>query len=176
MPWEMKKPDLKNDPRYLEPRMNELEVNMSNVEGNLQNKADAQSLGDLSTLETTEKTSVVGATNEVKNDITNHLNNTSVHLSTTQKDRISNSIQGTGERTEAGTVSINFNNSSSAKINVTFAKPFTSIPNVVVSGGNGDCFGYTNAVTTTGFEFWLKHYEGVAFTSNRTSSWIAMGK
>jgi hypothetical protein len=157
-------------------RLNETDEHLSSVEMEVGNKASSQDIGDIKTLETIDKTNLVGATNEVKSDITNHKQNADVHLSVIQKDLISNSVQGSGERIESGTVSITFSNTSGAKLNITFSKPFTIIPNVVVSGASSDCFGYTSAVTETGFEYWLKHYEAVAFTGSRTGAWFAIGK
>jgi hypothetical protein len=157
-------------------RLNATDEHLSSVEMEVGNKASSQDIGDISTLETIDKTSLVNATNEVKSEISNHVQDTDSHLTQPQSVKIANSVQGSGERIESGTVSITFSNTSGAKLNITFSKPYTSIPNVIVSGASSDCFGYTSAVTTTGFEFWLKHYEAVAFTGSRTSSWFAVGK
>lgn len=77
---------------------------------------------------------------------------------------------------QAGTVSITFAAVGSTSSPVTFPVPYPSVPVVVVTAKDASIFvPGAMAVTTTGFNANLRHYDNTAQSVTVTANWIAVG-
>jgi H-type lectin domain len=137
-------------------------------------------IGAVNTLESDLQTTNTNLSN-VTTQSDNHVANNDIHLASGERDKITNSIQGSGEKLQKGSYSFAYQLYESNKVyeqTITFPSAFSVTPNVQLTATGGHVTGgfysyWVDSVTTTSFK--IRFQFGLSGTVTPKFNWIAIG-